>query len=184
MLLSASRLAGSKCTYMAIWICTWEKKTEHEQFIRRLPLSIIPFLLIPVLWMVQEKATWSVTDQDTDQVNGILGWDLDHKPIEQRRAGRDDGIPPVRRIIGRNSTWTYFRKRRTDVKAPIFGLEQFPLTDGNVPGNQTFRCFSRATLRAWFCWLKHTSKSKKAWNKGICEDLEVNPGPRIYLCIL
>ena len=44
-----------------------------------------------------------MTDQDTDQVNGILGLDLDHKPIEQRRGGRDDGLPPARRIIGRKT---------------------------------------------------------------------------------
>lgn len=195
MLLSASRSAGSKCTCMAIWICTWEKETEHEQFIRRLPLSIIPFrlnklrpslmesvsleiwmkfgkwrmptthtrwcfLLIPVLWKVQEKATWSVTDQDTDQVNGRLGWDLDHKPIEQGRAGRDDGFPPARRIIGRENTWTSSRKRRAPVKAPIFGLEQFPQTNGNVSGIQTFGCLSHATSKPFPCW-RGNKKSKR-----------------------
>ncbi len=33
-----------------------------------------------------------MTDQDTDQVNGILGLDLDHKPIGQRRARGDSGF--------------------------------------------------------------------------------------------
>lgn len=44
-----------------------------------------------------------ISDQDTDQVNGILDLDLDHKPIEQRRRGRDDGFPPARRMIGRKA---------------------------------------------------------------------------------
>ena len=44
-----------------------------------------------------------ISDQDTDQVNNILGLDLNHKPTEQRRAGRDDGLPPARRIIGRKT---------------------------------------------------------------------------------
>ena len=44
-----------------------------------------------------------MTDQDTDQVNDILGLDLGRKPIEQRRGGRDDGLPPARRVIGRKT---------------------------------------------------------------------------------
>jgi hypothetical protein len=54
-------------------------------------------------------------------------------------------LPAV--LFGRKSTWTYFRKQRAPVNASIFGFEQFPRTDGNVPGIRTFRCLSRATWR-------------------------------------
>ena len=70
---------------------------------------------------IQTKITWSLTDQ----VNGILAWDLDHKPIEQRRAGRDDGFPPAHRIISRKNTWTSSCKRRVPVKMPFFSFEHF-----------------------------------------------------------
>ena len=49
---------------------------------------------------MKRTARYRKSDQDTDQGNGILGLDLDHKPIEQGRAGRDDGFPPARRIVG------------------------------------------------------------------------------------
>ena len=107
-----------------------------------------------------DRCPTKISDQDTDQVNDILGWDLDHKPIEQRRAGRDDGFPPARRIIGRENTWTSSRKRRAPVKAPIFGLEQFPQTNGNVSGIQTFGCLSHATSKPFPCW-RGNKKSKR-----------------------
>jgi len=51
----------------------------------------------------RRKQLDKISDQDTDQVNGMLGLDLDYKPTEQRRAGRDDGLPPACRIIGRKT---------------------------------------------------------------------------------
>ena len=59
-----------------------------------------------------------ISDQDTDQVNGILCWDLDHKPLELRRAGRDDGFPPTRRIIGRKTRGPVLANRRKCVRNP------------------------------------------------------------------
>ena len=52
------------------------------------------------------------------QVNGILCLDLDHKPIEQRRGDRDDGLPPARRMIGRKTRGQVPANGRKRVRNP------------------------------------------------------------------
>ena len=42
-------------------------------------------------------------DQDNDQVNGKLGWDLDHKPIEQKKISVSQWFDFMEIIIGNGS---------------------------------------------------------------------------------
>ena len=52
------------------------------------------------------------TDQVNDQVNGKLGWDLDHKPIEQKKISVSQWFDFMEIIIGNGSFNLTFKMNR------------------------------------------------------------------------